>query len=388
MLNTNQRERLESLAGRLCELDKAGIIRPRWLCEKIRSKALRLLRTDAVRRGRSQTWLGRLKASAGRRLGLSKGPDTLARSFTERLHAVMAGAGEAGELKTLSKLEGLVTEHWQLSAIEMALRETLLDVLDLPLDALEGEGFEAMLTAAIYRFAYGGREAVDYHNSARTTDIAGAYQVYLKESGSGIVERRILAWALLDQRFRYDGAVRAVELSREDGDLIVRAGVVIPNQGHDAMTLSQSLDSETADAWLRETFEGGDEPLFSADDVAERPHRAQTQSHRLGFLSVRTRSPGKILGAFLDGERHGQLVGRRLRAGDLNPKLIASLGAISPGSGDASLSDDDKSLIASMQSYTPAPGSYMSDLTAQRGEKPAIQSPMPALESKAERDDA
>ncbi|MCP2671658.1 hypothetical protein NHF40_12040 [Maricaulaceae bacterium EIL42A08] len=388
MLNTNRRERLESLAGRLCELDKAGIIRPQWLREKIRSKAFRLLRTDAVRRGRSQTWLGRLKASAGRRLGLSKGPDTLARTFAERFHAVMAGAGEAGELKTLSKLEGLVTEHWQLSAIEMALRETLLDVLDLPLDALEGEGFEAMLTAAIYRFAYGGREAVDYHNSARTTDIAGAYQVYLKESGSGIVERRVLAWALLDQRFRYDGAVRAVELSREDGDLIVRAGVVIPNQGHDAMTLSQGLDSETADAWLRETFEGGDEPLFSADDVAERPQRAQTQSNRLGFLSVRTRSPGKILGAFLDGERHGQLVGRRLRAGDLNPKLIASLGSISPGSGDAALSDDDKSLIASMQSYTPGPGGYMSDLAAQSSEKPAIQSPTPTTVLTAERDDA
>ena len=348
MLSKNGRDRLETLAGRFAELDSAGIIKAGWLCARVRAKAVRLLRAETVRQAQRRGWFGRLKASAGRLIGRGGSPDRVAKRFVERLQSIITEAGEAGQARTLERLEGLVSEHWQLTAIEQAMRTTLLDVLDLPLDALEGEAFEAMLTAAIYRFAYGAGEAVDFHNRARTTDTSGAYLVYLKEAGSGLVERRILAWTLLEQRFRYDGAVRAVELSRENGALIIRAGVVIPNQGHDAMTLSESLGVEAAETWLRETFGEGEEPLFIAADLAQRPEKAQTQSHRLAFLSVRTRSPGEILGAFLDGERHGQLVGRRLKSGELTPDLVASLGRLTPGAQGASMSDDDRTLVASL----------------------------------------
>jgi hypothetical protein len=126
--------------------------------------------------------------------------------------------------------------------------------------------------------------------------------------------------------------------------------VGVPNQGHEAFILSGDVDLEECRIWLQEWAGAPNDPLFDPDGCVPPQPETITQSHRLGFLTLRTRNPGEIVGAFLDGELHGQLIGSRLSPGELTSQLIASVGRFGRDE-MKSLSADERNLIASMPRY-------------------------------------
>lgn len=348
----NSRPRDNSLsasARRLHQIAQAGIVDPGWITRQIETKTLNALKQRASRQKRPglNTRISVFFASL---LGRRRGLDRQAKQYADAIKTLMRDPAVKTADEFERRLEAISTTDSHFHGLENAMRSARLHALDLPLDALERGSFQTMLTAAFYRFAFGRNQAVDLFGWVRASDNEGVYITFLSDRGSSMLEKRILAYQVVDTWFEGETLIRVVELSRHNGALIVRSGVVVPNQSHEAFILSGDVDLEECRTWLKGWAGAPDDPLFDPNAcVAPHPEMI-TQSHRLGFLTVRTRNPDEIVGAFLDGELHGQLIGSRLAAEKLTSQLIASVGRFRQDQVE-SLSADERNLVGSMPRY-------------------------------------
>lgn len=341
----------QRLAERLFSLRQAGIIDPSWIAMRVHERAAHAI---------AQEHGDRLRANPGlnKRIGRF-----LKRLVRKPKSAADEASGFAKDLETLlrdrrvSKKDGFTRRFQQLAdsraktvSVRRALEKTWLDGLDLPLDALEDQRFQDLLAASLYRFSYGRDRSVNFFSELKASESGGVYLAYLKDTGSGLLERRLLAHRLSGSGLGRTSAIRAVELSRENGKLIVRGGVVVPNEGHDAFVLSGSVDLDECRNWLSYWAREG-QPLFEIGESDVETGSSFLQSHRLGFITLRQRTPGEVVGAFVDGERFGQITGRRLEPGELDQALVASVGRLDAEDKDG-LSVHDRNLIAAMPRYS------------------------------------
>lgn len=343
----------QRVAERLFSLRQAGIIKPRWIASKVAAEAENTIEQFRGSGPKSKGLFSRL-------VGLFKKSKTAAeeaKAFSEQLLALL----EDGRVTTQ---DGFTRQYLSLAdtrakrfAVSRVLRLTWLDGIDLPLDAVEDHRFEDVLAASLYRFAYGRDRSVNFVGQIRASEGEGIYVTYLKDTGSGLLERRLLAYSRVGSDLGRTLAIRAVELSRENGKLIVRSGVVVPNQGHDAFTLSGAVDAARCQTWLQH-WAGSEEPLFEAAPPLPETDEGLLPLHRLGFVTLRQRSPSEVVGAFVDGERFGQVTGRKLEDGQLDAALIATIGRLGQADADA-LSVDDRNLIAAMPRYAERHGSHL-----------------------------
>lgn len=300
----------QRLAERLFSLRKAGIVDPSWIAMRVHERAAHTI---------AQEHASRLAAGSGldKRIGRF-----FKRLFSKPKSAADEAAGFAKDLETLlrdqrvSTKDGFTRRFQQIAdsraktiSVRHALEQTWLDGLDLPLDALEDRRFQDLLAASMYRFSYGRDRSVNVFSEMKASQSEGVYIAYLKDTGSGLLERRLLAYRVIGSGLARASAIRAVELSRENGKLIVRDGVVVPNQGHDAFVLSGSVDLDECRDWLGYWAREG-QPLFDGGESDVETGSSFLQSHRLGFITLRQRTPAEVVGAFVDGERFGQITGR------------------------------------------------------------------------------
>lgn len=343
-------EGFSNWAARLYAIRSAGIIDLSWLANEIGEGTREVLerQRDREREAHASGFWSRIGSAIRRIFGFTRSIENEAGAFAKELKALFRDRKIVSREGFQTRLAALVHNKVRHQGLMEGLRRNWLDVLELPLDALEWPEFRKMLTAAFYRFAYGRNKSVNFFSQLMATDSEGAYLVYLRDTGSGLLERRILAFRADDSGPLRDNAIRAVELSRENSELIIRAGVVIPNQGHNAFALSGNVNLETCRSWLGHWAAKSDEPLFELDACAPVNADTVTQSHRLAFLTLRQRSHSEIVGAFLDGERHGQMTGRRLGDGELTARMVAEVGRLSAHDASHVLSASDQNLVAAM----------------------------------------
>lgn len=337
-------ERLERasrlVARRLYAIKQAGVINPMWLVGKVKRHAVRMLKsgrenTFARPRGLVQRAIRSLSWPWGRGHDVELQAEKFSRQFLE----LITEQRVTSEKTFQQNFKRLIDNTAKLRAVHSALYEVGLDRTDLPFDTLDDASFSDLFSACSYRFAYGQFVELEPENIWKTTDNEGLYLTYLKDADSGLIERRLIGFAL-DYSTR---AIDVVELSRENGKLIVRAGVVAPNAGADAFLLSSAVDPEVCRDWLS-NLGGADEQPFANSEV--RADVRSLQFHRLVYMSLRPRTPGELFGAFVDGERFGQITGRVLDE-DLTAETVAGLGRLGEPEVQG-LSVDDRNLIAAM----------------------------------------
>lgn len=340
---------LSTWARRLHQIAEAGIVDPAWIARQIEEKTLETLKNQASRQkrpGLNTRISGFFASILGRRRSLER----QAKQYADAIRTLMRDPSVKTADDFERRLEAISTTQGHVSGLGRAMRSARLHALDLPLDALERGSFQTMLTAAFYRFSYGRSQAVDVFSWVRASDTEGVYITFFSDRSSSLLEKRILAYRVVKSGFADETFIRVVELSRQNGALIIRSGVVVPNQSHEAFILSGDVDLEECRTWLQEWAGAPDDPLFDPDTCVPPHPETITQAHRLGFLTLRTRNPGEIVGAFLDGEVHGQLIGSRLAPEKLTSRLIASVGRFRLDQME-SLSADERNLVASMPLY-------------------------------------
>lgn len=340
---------LSASARRLHQIAEAGIVDPGWIAGQIETETLEALKQQASRQKRPglNTRISEFFASV---LGHRRSLDRQAKQYADAIETLMRDPAVKTADEFELRLNAISTTDGHIRGLENAMRSARLHALDLPLDALQEASFRTMLTAAFYRFAYGRDRAVDFFSRARARSAEGVYTTFLSDRGSSMLEKRILAYKVVNTGFAGETFIRVVELSRQNGALIVRSGVVVPNQSHEAFILSGDVELEECRTWLQGWAGAHDDPLFDPQACVAPHPKMITQSHRLGFLTVRTRNPDEIVGAFLDGELHGQLIGSRLAAEKLTSQLIASVGRFRQDQVE-SLSADERNLVGSMPRY-------------------------------------
>lgn len=336
-------------AHRLHQIGQAGIVDPAWIAGQIETETLEALKQQASRQKRPglNTRMSDFFASVlGRRHSL----DRQAKQYADAIKTLMRDPAVKTADEFELRLKAVSTTDSHIRGLKNAMRSARLDALDLPLDTLEEASFRTMLTAAFYRFAFGRNQSVDSISWARAIDTSGIYTIFLSDRRSKLLEKRILAYNLVMIGTERETFIRVVEISRQSGPLIVRSGVVVPNQNHETFILSGNVDLEECRTWLNGWAGAPDDPLFDPDACMSPEPGTITQSHRLGFLNLRMRNPGEIVGDFLEGDFHGQLVGKRVARSELTSQLIASVGRYREDQVE-SLSTDDRNLVASMPQY-------------------------------------
>lgn len=199
----------------------------------------------------------------------------------------------------------------------------------------------------MYRFAYGRYWQEDFGQQLVFGQTSGAYLTYLKASGSGVLERRLLAF----RNERQVRGVRAIELYRENGGLRLRTGLIAPRIGMHSVLLSDEIHPAHA-AHLLHAFARNDHGAALADDILKEALQSQEsrswlEMQSLAFYSLRSDGPSKISGALLDRERFGAMVGRRVDNDTITPEDIKSLAPLGR-SHEADLSQADRILIDEM----------------------------------------
>lgn len=343
------RSELAALSERLFDIKRAGIVNPSWIADRIAietEKAMELARKQAARRKGFRLW----PVALTRLVRPVRSARSSAKSYAKSVKSLMSKASIRDQEAFHRRLASFSTQPHHAKGLRRALANTWLEQLDLPLDALEDTPLRMMLSAAFYRFAYGRNQAIDLFSIGRALDSEGVYLNFHREAGTGIIEKRLLAFELSRANTRARFSIRAVELSRHNGALLVRSGVVIPNLGHDTFVLTGDVSLEECRAFLLEWAGAPDDPLFEINECEQPGQQGVTSAHRLGFLTLRTRNAQEIVGQYLDGEQGGQIVGARLEKGSLTSDIISSIGRFTtediPG-----LSVDDRHLIASIPRF-------------------------------------
>ncbi|MGY6628997.1 MAG: hypothetical protein ACXIVL_10790 [Oceanicaulis sp.] len=343
-------KKLDELAERLHAIRKVGILDAGWIAGEIeREVSTALERAAASQKPRGAlSWLGRFVPSF---VMPAPNYNAHAKRYANAIKALLRDRKNLDDFtafqKRLRKETSIIP---QFTGLSKAVESNWLHILDLPIDALAPGSFDMLLTASFYRFAYGKKnQSVDYFSVDRTLDTVGVYLTFHRHN-SKLFERRVLAYDLIRSSSGLENFIQVVELSRQHGRLIVRAGVAVPNLGHQAFILSGTDNVAKCRELLIKLAGAQGDALDEVDESAGATPQTNDQSHRLGFLTLRTRSPGEIIGSFLDGEMHGELIGRRLAAGTLTSQLIATIGLTSEDPAKA-LSVDQKTLVSSLPPY-------------------------------------
>lgn len=269
------------------------------------------------------------------------------RGHAKRCADVLLLKGEVSSDQIRQHLTGKLESKTAIYAIRDFLMGHGLGTLAVPLDALGDETFANLIDASVYRFAYGRFGEVEFDQQLVFGQTSGAYVTYLKASGSGVLERRLLA-------FRNDprvSGVRAIELYRENGKLRIRTGLIAPRIGVHSVLLSDEINPALArELLISFSPDTADNSVFDnvlTEAAKSQDGRSWLEMHSLAFYSLRSDSSNRISGAFLDGDRFGAMVGRRIEGDIVTVEEIQNLAQLGRSS-DADLDRADRILIDEM----------------------------------------
>ncbi|WP_439633911.1 hypothetical protein [Glycocaulis sp.] len=316
-----------------------GLLSERWLeaqlHEAITIRRARLPNEDREV-GARRNWLSRLV-----RKPLND------RGHAKRCAEVLLLKGDVSSDQIRRHLTGKLESRTAIYAIRDYLMRHGLASLAAPLDALGDEAFANLIDASVYRFAYGRFGEVEFDQQLIFGQTSGAYVIYLKASGSGVLERRLLA-------FRSDplvSGVRAVELYRENGKLRMRTGLIAPRIGVHSVLLSDEISPAlTRDLLNSFSSDAADSSMIDgvlAEAMQSQDGRSWLEMHSLAFYSLRSDSSNRISGAFLDGDKFGAMVGRRVEGDRITGGEIEKLAPLGRSS-EADLDRADRILIDEM----------------------------------------
>ena len=292
--------------------------------------------------------------------GLSKGKGFWSKLFfkskTDAHYAkacadILRAEGDISAQDIEDRIAPVLDSRTAILAIVRYLDLNGLGALALPFDRLDEDRFESLVNAGVYRFAYGRFGEVEFEQKLVFGQTSGVYELFLKASGSGLLERRLLAIAV-DEEI---AGIRAVELYRKGDELRLRSGLIAPRIGVHCVLLSDEGHPRKARDLVLSMIkdEGSREQIVSLlEDASQRPtDQSWLEMHHLGFYNLRSDSADRMSGAFLDGERFGAVIGRRTDA--IKPELLDALSPLGRAE-DADLTKADRILIEEMPKLSTA----------------------------------
>ena len=260
---------------------------------------------------------------------------------------ILIAEGELSADAIEARIAPILDSRTAIYAIERYLSGYGFGALPLPFDRLGDTQFEALVNAGVYRFAYGRFGEVEFEQQLIFGQTSGAYELFLKASGSGLLERRLLAFAFDDAM----AGVRAVELYGKNDELRLRSGVIAPRIGVHCVLLSDEGHMGKAQDLIAAMIKDEacrDEIISLVQGACIRPtDQSWLEMHHLGFYNLRSDSSDQMSGAFLDGERFGAVIGRRIAPEALTPELVKTLSPLGRAE-DAELTKADRILIEEM----------------------------------------
>lgn len=345
MKNTINPQIVARIARTLKKIRDQGILSERWLekelLEAITERRVSHPKDDeglAKRQGFWSRWFSKTRTDA---------------DYAKACAEILVAEEELSAAAIEARIAPVLDSRAAIVAIDRYLYRYRFGVLPLAFDRLEDVPFEVLVNAGVYRFAYGRFGEVDFEQKLVFGQTSGAYELFLKASGSGLLERRLLAFAL-DSEI---AGIRAVELYRKNDALRLRSGIIAPRIGVNCVLLSDEGHAGKAQALLLAMIKDqarGEEIASLVQNAVESPEdRSWLEMHHLGFYNLRSDSADQMSGAYLDGERFGAVIGRRVASEALTSELFKSLSPLGRAE-DAELSKADRILIEDMPKLSTA----------------------------------
>lgn len=241
-----------------------------------------------------------------------------------------------------ARLDSLSMRESVQKAVLNSLRLSGYALHGFPVSDYEAEGFQSLVAASLYRFAYGVSRNLEPEEHWKADEFQGCYKLFLRAHDSEWVREHLLVFFPVQ-----NNRIEVIELYPTDEGITARSGVIIPSHERHTALMSDQYD----EGWMRDMLNtevaGWDEcssPVLIADRDRPSSQSRLLQSQNLSHLEL-VFSNDSVRGRYLIANEAGFLAGARLKAEELNCSAIDSLRSYSKDSLADQLSDQERRIV-------------------------------------------